>query len=51
MLREKPVLAVLQKKLFTTAVSGEKNGVPRSMSKENYEKVMKLKGIRTEKDF
>jgi hypothetical protein len=51
MLREKTVLAVLQQKLFTTAVSGEKNGVPRSTSNENYDEVMKLKGIRTEKGF
>jgi hypothetical protein len=51
MLSEKTVLTVLQQQIFTTPVSGEKIGVPRSTSKEKYDEVMKLKGIKTEKDF
>jgi hypothetical protein len=51
MLRERTVLAILQQQIVTTAVSGERNGVPRSVSEKNYDEVMKLKGIRNEKGF
>jgi hypothetical protein len=51
MLRERTVLAVLQQQIVTTAVSGERNGVPPSLCEKNYDEVMKLKGIRNEKGF
>jgi hypothetical protein len=51
MLRKKTVLAVLQQQIVTNAVSGERHGVPRSTREENYDEVMKLKGIRNEKGF